>query len=35
MYVQAKLQFHTMLDQIFPEYRRVRGDLFLKYLYIY
>lgn len=30
LYVQAKLQFHTMLDQIFPECRRVFGDLFSK-----
>lgn len=30
LYVQAKLQFHTMLDQVFPEYRRVFGDLFSK-----
>ncbi|GGI12983.1 IS110 family transposase [Gottfriedia solisilvae] len=30
LYVQAKLQFHTMLDQIFPEYRHVFGDLFSK-----
>ncbi|PGS51929.1 IS110 family transposase [Bacillus sp. AFS041924] len=30
LYIQAKLQFHTMLDQVFPEYRRVFGDLFSK-----
>lgn len=28
MYVEAKLQFHTILDQMFPEYRKVFGDLF-------
>ena len=28
MYVQAKLQFQAVLDQIFPEYRGVFGDLF-------
>jgi transposase len=28
MYVQAKLQFHAILDQVFPEYRGVFGDLF-------
>ncbi|MEC2055134.1 IS110 family transposase [Peribacillus psychrosaccharolyticus] len=28
MYVEAKLQFHTILDQMFPEYRKVLGDLF-------
>ena len=28
MYVEAKLQFHTILDQVFPEYRKVFGDLF-------
>ncbi|MEH6944184.1 IS110 family transposase [Bacillus sp. JJ722] len=28
MYVEVKLQFHTILDQIFPEYRKVFGDLF-------
>ncbi|MBT2618510.1 IS110 family transposase [Bacillus sp. ISL-78] len=27
MYVEAKLQFHTILDQL-PEYRKVFGDLF-------
>ncbi|HWL24452.1 MAG TPA: IS110 family transposase [Ureibacillus sp.] len=27
MYVEAKLQFHTILDQVFPEYRKVFGDL--------
>lgn len=30
MYVDAKLQFHTILDQVFPEYRKVFGDLFSK-----
>ncbi|WP_137743946.1 IS110 family RNA-guided transposase [Robertmurraya siralis] len=30
LYIQAKLQFHTLLDQIFPEYRGVFGDLFSK-----
>ena len=30
MYVEAKLQFHTILDQIFPDYRKVFGDLFSK-----
>lgn len=30
MYVEAKLQFHTILDQLFPEYRIVFGDLFSK-----
>lgn len=30
MYVQAKLQFHAVLDQVFPEYRGVFGDLFSK-----
>ncbi len=28
LYIQAKLQFHTILDQVFPEYRGVFGDLF-------
>ncbi len=28
MYVQAKLQFHAVLDQVFPEYHGVFGDLF-------
>ncbi|WP_298472360.1 IS110 family transposase [uncultured Psychrobacillus sp.] len=28
MYVEIKLQFHTILDQVFPEYRKVFGDLF-------
>ncbi|MGQ4666020.1 IS110 family transposase [Metabacillus halosaccharovorans] len=28
MYVQTKLQFHAVLDQIFPEYRGVFGDLY-------
>ena len=35
MYVEAKLQFHTNLDQIFPNYRKVFGDFFRKYLYRY
>ncbi|WP_404359415.1 IS110 family transposase [Cytobacillus firmus] len=30
LYIQAKLLFHTLLDQIFPEYRGVFGDLFSK-----
>ncbi|CAH0347778.1 IS110 family transposase [Bacillus sp. CECT 9360] len=30
LYVQVKLQFHTILDQVFPEYRGVFGDLFSK-----
>ncbi|ATP40380.1 IS110 family transposase [Solibacillus sp. R5-41] len=30
MYVEAKLQFHTILDQVFPEYKKVFGDLFSK-----
>ena len=30
MYVEAKLQFHTILDQVFPEYRKVFGDLYSK-----
>ena len=30
MYVEAKLQFHTIIDQIFPDYRKVFGDLFSK-----
>jgi transposase len=28
MYVQVKLQFHAVLDQVFPEYCGVFGDLF-------
>ncbi|CAK6472727.1 IS110 family transposase [Peribacillus castrilensis] len=28
MYVEAKLQFHTILDQVFPEYRKVFWDLY-------
>jgi hypothetical protein len=28
--MEAKLQFHTILDQLFPEYRKVFGDLFSK-----
>ncbi|MFJ7934827.1 IS110 family transposase [Sporosarcina sp. NPDC096371] len=30
MYVEAKLQCHTILDQVFPEYRKVFGDLYSK-----
>lgn len=30
MYVEAKLQFRTILDQVFPEYRKVFGDFFSK-----
>jgi transposase len=30
LYIQAKLLFHTLLDQIFPEYMGVFGDLFSK-----
>ncbi|UYZ01556.1 IS110 family transposase [Peribacillus frigoritolerans] len=30
MYVEAKLHFHTILDQVFPEYRKVFGDLYSK-----
>lgn len=30
MYVQAKLQFQAVLDQVFPEYRGVFGDLYSK-----
>ena len=30
MYVEAKLQFHTILDQVFPEYRKVFGDIYSK-----
>ncbi|MDQ0271450.1 IS110 family transposase [Cytobacillus purgationiresistens] len=30
MYVEAKLHFHTILDQVFPMYRGVFGDLFSK-----
>lgn len=30
MYVQAKLQFQAVLDQVFPEYRGVFGDLYAK-----
>jgi transposase len=30
IYVQSKLQFHAILDQVFPEYRGVFGDLFSK-----
>ncbi|MBT2602960.1 IS110 family transposase [Bacillus sp. ISL-53] len=30
MYVEAKLQFHTILNQVFPEYRKVFGDLYSK-----
>ncbi|MFE4354322.1 transposase [Peribacillus butanolivorans] len=28
MYVEAKPQFHTILDQVFPEYRKVFDDLY-------
>lgn len=28
MYVQAKLQFQSVLDQVFPEYRGIFGDLY-------
>ncbi|MGZ9817077.1 IS110 family RNA-guided transposase [Peribacillus simplex] len=28
MYVEVKLQFHTILDQVFPEFRKVFGDLY-------
>lgn len=28
MYVQTKLQFQAVLDQLFPEYRGVFGDLY-------
>jgi transposase len=30
MYVQAKLQFQAVLDQVFPEYRGIFGDLYSK-----
>ncbi|MEK5358196.1 IS110 family transposase [Paenibacillus sp. FSL L8-0709] len=30
MYVQAKLQFQAILDQVFPEYHGVFGDLYSK-----
>jgi transposase len=30
LYVQAKLQFQAILDQVFPEYRGVFGDLYSK-----
>lgn len=30
MYVQVKLQFQAILDQVFPEYRGVFGDLYSK-----
>lgn len=30
LYVQAKLQFHSILDQVFPEYKGVFGDLYSK-----
>jgi transposase len=30
MYVQAKLPFQAVLDQVFPEYRGVFGDLYSK-----
>ena len=29
---QTKLQFQSVLDQIFPEYRGVFGDLYSKFL---
>jgi transposase len=30
LYVQAKLQFHAILDQVFPEYKGVFGDMYSK-----
>jgi transposase len=30
LYVQAKLQFQAVLDQLFPEYRGIFGDLYSK-----
>jgi transposase len=30
LYVQAKLQFHAILDQLFPEYKGVFGDMYSK-----
>jgi transposase len=30
LYVQTKLQFHAILDQVFPEYKGVFGDLYSK-----
>ncbi len=30
LYIQTKLQFHAVLDQVFPEYIGVFGDLFSK-----
>jgi transposase len=30
LYIQTKLQFHAVLDQVFPEYGGVFGDLFSK-----
>ncbi|MFB6468663.1 IS110 family transposase [Cytobacillus sp. Hz8] len=30
LYVQAKLQFHAILDQVFPEYKGVFGDTYSK-----
>lgn len=30
LYIQTKLQFHAVLDLVFPEYRGVFGDLFSK-----
>lgn len=30
MYAKARLQFHTILDQVFPEYRKVFGDPYSK-----
>jgi hypothetical protein len=39
MYVHAKLQFQAVLDQVFPEYRGVFGDLYsmvsLRFLALY
>ncbi|WP_171650716.1 IS110 family transposase [Paenibacillus foliorum] len=30
MYVQVKLQFQAVLDQVFPDYRGIFGDLYSK-----
>jgi transposase len=30
LYVQAKLHFHAILDQVFPEYKGVFGDMYSK-----
>ena len=30
MYVKVKVQFHTIFDQVFPEYRKVFGDIYSK-----